>query len=149
MEFPIINDNIVYEEAIFVVVSHENVHISLVRYRASWFWETFFGSWEQWYEPKYIVKPYSAFRPTELKDGSPWLKAYQAVGTYSKRKFGYIWNSLPQVTKMYQNTIIQSFTFILNHCIVLYRCRLYEMCKMLTQLLKCDCDSQQMSSHHL
>ena len=35
-----------------------------------------FGSLEQWYKPKYIVKPYSAFRFTELKDRSPRLKAY-------------------------------------------------------------------------
>ena len=43
MEFPAINENIVCEEAILVVVSHENEHLSLIRYSASIFWETFFG----------------------------------------------------------------------------------------------------------
>ena len=42
MEFPTINDNIVYEEATLVVVSHEHEHMSLARYHASLFWETFF-----------------------------------------------------------------------------------------------------------
>ena len=36
------NYNIVYERATMVVVSHEHKHMSLVRYRASLFWETFF-----------------------------------------------------------------------------------------------------------
>ena len=43
MEFPTINDNIVCEEAVLVVVSHEHEHMSLIRYRAGLFWETF--SW--------------------------------------------------------------------------------------------------------
>ena len=42
MEFPTTNENIVCEEAILVVVSHENEHMSLIRYCASLFWETFF-----------------------------------------------------------------------------------------------------------
>ena len=42
-EFPTINYNIVCEETILVVISHEYVHISLVCYGASWIWETFFG----------------------------------------------------------------------------------------------------------
>ena len=41
-QFPTINDNIACEEATLVVVSHEHEHMSLVRYRASLFWETFF-----------------------------------------------------------------------------------------------------------
>ena len=45
MEFPTINENIVCEEAILVVVSDENEHnMSLIRYCASLFWETYFGS---------------------------------------------------------------------------------------------------------
>ena len=35
MEFSTINDNVVCEQAILVVVSHECVYMSLVRYRAS------------------------------------------------------------------------------------------------------------------
>ena len=42
LEFPTINDNIVSEEAILVVVSHEIEHMSLIHYCASLFWETFF-----------------------------------------------------------------------------------------------------------
>ena len=44
LEFPIptINDNIVCEEAILVVVFHEHENMSLIRYRAGLFWETFF-----------------------------------------------------------------------------------------------------------
>ena len=44
LEFPTIKDNIVCEEATFVVVSHEDKHTLLVRYRASLILETFFGS---------------------------------------------------------------------------------------------------------
>ena len=65
-----------YGEAISVFVSQEHVQMALVHFHASWLWETFFGSWEQWYKPKYIVTPYSAFCPKELKDRSLWLKAY-------------------------------------------------------------------------
>ena len=43
LEFPTIDDNIVCEEAILVVVSHEYEHLSLVHYRASLYWENF--SW--------------------------------------------------------------------------------------------------------
>ena len=35
------------------------------------------------YNPKYIVKPYSDFRPKKLKDRSPWLMAYLATRDYS------------------------------------------------------------------
>ena len=39
--------------------------MSLIRYRAGLF------------KPKYIVQLYSAYRPTELKDRRPQLKAYR------------------------------------------------------------------------
>ena len=42
LEFPTINDNIVCQEAILVVVSYEYEHMSLIRYRASLFRETYF-----------------------------------------------------------------------------------------------------------
>ena len=54
-----------------------NIVHKLVRYGARWFWETFSGSWEQWCKPKYIVKPFSVFCPTKLKDRSSLQKAYK------------------------------------------------------------------------
>ena len=58
LELPTISHNIVCEKTILVVVSQEYFHMSLVRYRKSWFWGTFLVG---------IVKPYSAFSPTYLK----------------------------------------------------------------------------------
>ena len=43
-----------------------------------------FVSWEQWYKPKYIVKPYSAFCSTEMKDRSPLLKPMKELGHWEK-----------------------------------------------------------------
>ena len=39
-----------------------------------------------------IVQPYSAFRPTELKDRSPRLKAYWDIASWNKIKFSDIYN---------------------------------------------------------
>ena len=48
------------------------VGISLIRYH----YEKCFVSLWQWYKSKYIVKPYSAYHPTERKHRIPQLMAY-------------------------------------------------------------------------
>ena len=48
LEFPSIDENIQCEEAVSAAVFQEHAHMSLVRYRASRFWEIFLVYFLSW-----------------------------------------------------------------------------------------------------